>query len=453
MERNNRSTNDLQKGLKNRHVQMIALGGAIGTGLFYGSASSIGLAGPAIPLAYLVGGLMIFFIMRALGELSVDTPNSGSISYYAYKNLGDFFGFFSGWNYWFNYVAVTMAELTVVGIYVQYWFPDVPTWLTAFGFLILITCINLLSVKLYGEFEFYFALIKVVAIIGMIILGLLIIFTGIGNSGVPTGFSNLFNEGGYLPNGMIGILLSLVPVMFSFGGVELVGITAGEVETPKKTIPKAINQVVYRILIFYVGSMIVITSIFPWNQIDGESSPFVQILDGVGIPAAAGILNLVVLTAAVSAHNSSLYSNGRMLHSLAKQGNAPKFLQRTGKKTGAPVPAILLSSGVAGIAVIINFLMPEKVFSYVMATATVAGIINWSMIIIIHLAFRKRIGKEAASKLSFKLPLYPISNYVVLLFLAAVIVIIGFMPDYRLALYILPIWVLILLIGYKLKKK
>ncbi|MEC0305006.1 amino acid permease, partial [Terribacillus saccharophilus] len=281
----------------------------------------------------------------------------------------------------------------------------------------------------------------------------LIIFTGIGNNGVPTGFSNLFNEGGYLPNGMIGILLSLVPVMFSFGGVELVGITAGEVETPKKTIPKAINQVVYRILIFYVGSMIVITSIFPWNQIDGESSPFVQILGGVGIPAAAGILNLVVLTAAVSAHNSSLYSNGRMLHSLAKQGNAPKFLQRTGKKTGAPVPAILLSSGVAGIAVIINFLMPEKVFSYVMATATVAGIINWSMIIIIHLAFRKRIGKEAASKLSFKLPLYPISSYIVLLFLAAVIVIIGFMPDYRLALYILPIWVLILLIGYKLKKK
>ncbi|MFP7168841.1 amino acid permease [Terribacillus sp. 7520-G] len=453
MERNNRSKNDLQKGLKNRHVQMIALGGAIGTGLFYGSASSIGLAGPAIPLAYLVGGLMIFLIMRALGELSVDNPNSGSISYYAYENLGDFFGFFSGWNYWFNYVAVTMAELTVVGVYVQYWFPEVPTWVTAFGFLIIITCINLLSVKLYGEFEFYFALIKVIAIIGMIVLGLVIIFTGIGNEGVPTGFSNLFDEGGFLPNGMVGVLLSIVPVMFSFGGVELVGITAGEVETPKKTIPKAINQVVYRILIFYVGTMIVITSIFPWNQIDGESSPFVQILDGIGIPAAAGILNLVVLTAAVSAHNSGLYSNGRMLHSLAKQGNAPRFLHRVGKRTGAPVPAILLSSTVAGIAVIINYLFPEKVFGYVMATATVAGVINWIMIIIIHLAFRKRIGREAASKLSFKLPLYPVTNYVVLLFLVAVLVIIGFMPDYRLALYIMPVWILILVIGYKLKKE
>ncbi|MFP7170577.1 amino acid permease [Terribacillus sp. FSL K6-0262] len=453
MARNDRSSNDLHKGLKNRHVQMIALGGAIGTGLFYGSASSIGLAGPAIALAYLIGGIMIFFIMRALGELSVDTPNSGSISYYAYQNLGDFFGFVSGWNYWFNYVAVSMAELTVVGIYVQYWFPSVPTWVTAFGFLILITCINLLSVKLYGEFEFYFAIIKVVAIIGMIILGLVLILTGIGNDGVPTGFSNLFDEGGFMPNGLTGVILSLVLVMFSFGGVELVGITAGEVDTPKKTIPKAINQVVYRILIFYVGALLVIMSVFPWNQIDGQSSPFVQIFDGVGIPAAAGILNVVVLTAAVSAHNSSLYSNGRMLHSLAKQGNAPRFLGRVGKRTGAPVAAILVSSGVAAIAVIINFLFPEKVFSYLMAIATIAVVINWIMIVIIHLAFRKRIGKEAASKLSFKLPLHPISNYLVLLFLIAVIVIMGFIPDYRLALFILPIWVIILSVGYKLKRK
>ncbi|MFJ6413601.1 aromatic amino acid transporter AroP [Terribacillus saccharophilus] len=453
MARNDRASNDLHKGLKNRHVQMIALGGAIGTGLFYGSASSIGLAGPAIALAYLVGGIMIFFIMRALGELSVDSPNSGSISYYAYQNLGNFFGFFSGWNYWFNYVAVSMAELTVVGIYVQYWFPSVPTWVTAFGFLVLITCINLLSVKLYGEFEFYFAIIKVVAIIGMIVLGLLIIFTGIGNGGVPTGFSNLFDEGGFMPNGLTGVVLSLVLVMFSFGGVELVGITAGEVDTPKKTIPKAINQVVYRILIFYVGALLVIMAVFPWNEIDGQSSPFVQIFDGVGIPAAAGILNVVVLTAAVSAHNSSLYSNGRMLHSLAKQGNAPKFLGKVGKRTGAPVAAIFVSSGVAAIAVVINYLFPEKVFSYLMAIATIAVVINWIMIVIIHLAFRKRIGKAAASKLSFKMPLYPIANYLVLLFLVAVIVIMGFIPDYRLALFILPIWVIILSIGYKLKRK
>ncbi|MFS0559182.1 amino acid permease [Terribacillus sp. 179-K 1B1 HS] len=453
MARNDRSSSELHKGLKNRHVQMIALGGAIGTGLFYGSASSIGLAGPAIALAYLIGGIMIFFIMRALGELSVDTPNSGSISYYAYRNLGDFFGFFSGWNYWFNYVAVSMAELTVVGIYVQYWFPGIPTWVTAFGFLILITCINLLSVKLYGEFEFYFAIIKVVAIIGMIILGLLIVFTGIGNNGVPTGFSNLFDEGGFMPNGPTGVVLSLVLVMFSFGGVELIGITAGEVDTPKKTIPKAINQVVYRILIFYVGALLVIMSVFPWNQIDGQSSPFVQIFDGVGIPAAAGILNVVVLTAAVSAHNSSLYSNGRMLHSLAKQGNAPKFLGKVGKRTGAPVAAILVSSGVAAIAVIVNFLFPEKVFSYLMAIATIAVVINWAMIVIIHLAFRKRIGKEAASKLSFRLPLYPISNYLVMLFLIAIVVIMAFIPDYRLALFILPVWVIIICVGYKLKRK
>ncbi|SNZ02362.1 amino acid/polyamine/organocation transporter, APC superfamily [Terribacillus aidingensis] len=453
MARKDQTSNTLHKGLKNRHVQMIALGGAIGTGLFYGSASSIGLAGPAISLAYLVGGFMIFLIMRALGELSVDSPNSGSISYYAQQNMGDYFGFISGWNYWFNYIAISMAELTVVGIYVQYWFPDIPTWLTAFGFLVLITCINLLSVKLYGEFEFYFAIIKVAAIIGMIILGLLIIFTGFGNGGVPTGLSNLFDEGGFMPNGLTGVVLSLVLVMFSFGGVELIGITAGEVETPKKTIPKAINQVVYRILIFYVGALLVIMAIFPWNEVDGNSSPFVQIFDSVGIPAAAGILNVVVLTAAVSAYNSSLYSNGRMLHSLAQQGSAPKFLQKVDKRTGAPVPAILVSSGAAAITVVLNFLFPEKVFSYLMSIATASIVINWTMIMISQIRFRKRIGKEAEQKLSFKLPFYPISNYLVMLFLAAIVVIMAYIPDYRLALVILPIWIVILSIGYIVKRK
>jgi amino acid transporter, AAT family len=453
MARKDQTSNTLHKGLKNRHVQMIALGGAIGTGLFYGSASSIGLAGPAISLAYLVGGLMIFLIMRALGELSVDSPNSGSISYYAQQNMGDYFGFISGWNYWFNYIAISMAELTVVGIYVQYWFPDIPTWITAFGFLVFITCINLLSVKLYGEFEFYFAIIKVVAIIGMIILGLLIIFTGIGNGGVPTGLSNLFDEGGFMPNGLTGVVLALVLVMFSFGGVELIGITAGEVETPKKTIPKAINQVVYRILIFYVGALLVIMAIFPWNEVDGNSSPFVQIFDSVGIPAAAGILNVVVLTAAVSAYNSSLYSNGRMLHSLARQGSAPKFLQKVDKRTGAPVPAILVSSGAAAITVVLNFLFPEKVFSYLMSIATASIVINWTMIMVSQIRFRKRIGKAAEQKLSFKLPFYPISNYLVMLFLAAIVVIMAYIPDYRLALVILPIWIVILSIGYIVKRK
>ncbi len=222
----------LVRGLKNRHIQMIALGGAIGTGLFYGSGAAIGMAGPSITLGYVFGGAIIFLIMRALGEMSWHTPVSGAFSHYAYKNWGPFAGFFSGWNYWFNFVAVSMAELTVVGIYVNYWMPDVPTWVSAAVFLVLVTAVNLVNVKAYGEFEFWFAIIKVVAIMAMIGLGAAIVMFGLGNNGNATGISNLWAHGGYFPNGVMGMVTALVLVMFSFGGVELIGITAGEVENP-----------------------------------------------------------------------------------------------------------------------------------------------------------------------------------------------------------------------------
>ena len=335
----------MQRGLKNRHIQMIALGGAIGTGLFYGSAETIRLAGPSIILSYLIGGLVIFFIMRMMGEMSVDEPVSGSFSHYAYKYWGEFPGFLSGWNYWFNYIIVSMAELTVVGIYINYWFPTFPQWLSALIFLILITMANLVNVKLYGEFEFWFAIIKVVAIVGMIIFGIMLIFTGI--NGQATGFSNLWIHGGFLPNGVWGLMLSLVVVMFSFGGIELIGITAGEAENPTETIPKAINQVMWRILIFYVGALAVMMIIYPWNKVGLEGSPFVQIFSKIGIPAAATILNIVVLTAALSVYNSGIYSNGRMLYSLAHQGNAPKLFGRLNKR-GIPCRSFSLVGSYAG---------------------------------------------------------------------------------------------------------
>ncbi|MDA8221071.1 amino acid permease [Desulfosporosinus sp.] len=443
--------NKLHRGLKNRHIQMIALGGAIGTGLFYGSGTSIKLVGPGISLSYLIGGVAIFFIMRALGEMSVEEPVSGSFSHYAYRYWGDFAGFFSGWNYWFCYVVVSMAELSVVGIYINYWFPSVPTWVSALIFLILITLVNLINVKAFGEFEFWFSLIKVVAIIAMIIFGLLIIFFGLGNSGQPIGLSNLWAHGGYLPNGLWGLLLSLVIVMFSFGGVELIGITAGEADHPKKSIPKAINQVVWRILLFYVGALLVLTIIYPWNLVGTTGSPFVEIFSAIGIPAAAGILNVVVLTAALSTYNSGLYSNGRMIYNLALHGSAPKVFA-TLSKSGAPFNGVIFSSGLTLIAVILNFLVPGKVFMYLMSVATMAAITNWIMILITQLKFR-RIKQEAGEvgKLSFKLPLYPISNYVTLAFLAMVIVLMAYIPDMAYSLYIGPVWIIILYIGYKLR--
>ena len=443
--------NKLHRGLKNRHIQMIALGGAIGTGLFYGSGTSIKLVGPGISLSYLIGGIAVFFIMRALGEMAVDEPVSGSFSHYAYRYWGDFAGFFSGWNYWFCYVVVNMAELSVVGVYINYWLPSVPTWISALVFLVLITSINLINVKAFGEFEFWFSLIKVMAIIAMIIFGLFIIFLGIGNSGQPTGLSNLWAHGGYLPNGLWGLLLSLVIVMFSFGGVELIGITAGEADRPQESIPKAINQVIWRILLFYVGALLILTIIYPWNLVGTTGSPFVEIFSAIGIPAAAGILNVVVLTAALSTYNSGLYSNGRMIYNLALHGSAPKFFT-TLSKAGAPWIGILFSSALTLITVILNFLVPGKVFMYLMSVATMAAITNWVMILITHLKFRRSkqdLGK--ADKLAFMLPLYPISNYITLVFLAVVIVLMAYIPDMAYSLYIGPIWILILYIGFKLR--
>ncbi len=439
----------IQRGLKNRHIQMIALGGAIGTGLFYGSATVVKMAGSAITLSYLIGGIVIFFIMRALGEMAVDHPVSGSFSQYAYEYWGELPGFIAGWNYWFNYVVVGMAELSVVGTYINYWFPTVPTWISALVCLVVVTLINITNVKAYGEFEFWFAIIKVIAIIGMIIFGIAMIVFGVGNGGQPTGISNLWTHGGFFPDGVHGLIMSLVLVMFSFGGVELVGITAGEAENPKKSIPQAINQVVWRILLFYIGAFVIILAIFPWDEIEATSSPFVQIFSHVGIPSAANLLNFVVLTAALSAYNSALYSNGRMLYGLAIQGNAPKIFGKL-NSGGTPVIAVLVSTAFTLITVLLSYLDPEKVFLYFMALATISIIINWAIILIVQLKFRRQ-KQQLNQPLIFKMPLYPVASYISLAFLAAIVVIMAFMPAMRYSLYIAPVWLLCLYVGYKLK--
>ena len=441
----------LRRDLRNRHIQLIALGGAIGTGLFYGAGESISMAGPAVLLAYLVCGAMIFLVVRALGEMSVHTPTSGAFSYYAYRNWGEFPGFFSGWNYWFNYIAVSMAELVVVGSYVQFWFPSVPLWVSSAVFLVLVTLVNLVSVRAYGEFEFWFAIIKVVAIMAMIAFGLAIVLFGWGNGGDATGIANLWAHGGFLPHGLSGLVMAVVVVLFSFGGVELVGITAGEAHDPQRSIPKAINQVVWRILLFYVGAIFVMLAIFPWNRLGTDESPFVSIFSKLGIAGAATILNVVVLTAAVSAYNSGLYSNGRMLYALARQGNAPRLLARV-NRAGSPWAGVLASSCVTALAVLLNYLAPGKIFLPVISVALFAGILNWTLIVITQLKFRRRLGAEA-EQLAFKQPLHPVSNYLVLAFLAGVVVLMGFIESYRMALVVGPLWMLLLGVSYAVKKR
>jgi amino acid transporter, AAT family len=442
----------LQRGLDNRHIQLIALGGAIGVGLFYGSSATIQMAGPAIVISYLVGGLVIFTIMRALGEMAVEEPVSGSFSTYANRYLGAFAGYFTGWTYWFMWVVVGMAEITVIGVYVNYWFPDIPQWLTALAVLVVITMINLANVKAFGEFEFWFALIKVVAIFGMILLGIGIIFLGFGNGGQPIGFDNLWIHGGFMPNGINGIIMSLVLVMFSFGGVELVGITAGEAKNPQQSIPSAINNVIFRILIFYIGALGVMMILYPWNEVGTNGSPFVLIFDKVGIPGAAHIINFVVITAAFSAFNSGLFASGRMLYNLSLQNNGPKYFGKL-SKNGSPRRGILFSSLFLLGAVVLNYFVPEKVFLYISSVATVAVITSWTIILITQLKFRQSKTKKEIEKLAFKIPLYPVSTYLALTFLAVVIVLMAFIKDMRIALIVAPIWFMILYIGYKLSKK
>ncbi|WP_231129330.1 amino acid permease [Bifidobacterium choloepi] len=466
----------LKRSLKNRHIQLIALGGAIGTGLFYGSSESISLAGPSILLAYIVGGLAIFMIVRALSEMSVEDPRAGAFSFYATRYWSKRAGFVSGWNYWFNYILVSMVELSVVGSFVNYWFPNIPQWVSAAFFLVLITIFNLLGVSKFGEFEFWFALIKIVAVIAMIVGGAAVIVMNLPtDSGIRASFANWFDVGGgFLPNGIMqrsadgqwtGLLMALVVVMFSFGGTELIGITAGETENPKTTIPKATNGIIWRILVFYVAALGIIMAVVPWNTIDGTMSPFVQIFDSVGVKVAAGILNFVCLTAVMSVYNSGLYSNSRMLYSLAKQKNAPAYLGKINFR-GVPVAGVLTSAAITVLAVVVVFLWPEFAFNYLMSIATIAGIINWTMILITEHKFRKAVargegpnelagltGKAALDKIQFKLPGAPVMEWVVIAFMALVVVLMLFSASYRIAVIAGVIWLAVLLVAYEIVEK
>ena len=439
----------LKRGLKNRHLQMIALGTAVGTGLCYGSTSTIALAGPAVSLSYLIGGIVVFLIVRMLGEMSVEEPVSGSFSYYADKYWGKFPGFLAGWNYWFLYIFVSMAELSAVSIYVAYWLPDLPQWISALVCLVIITLINLITVSAYGEIEFWMAFIKISAIIFMILLGSYYILTD--PKPFPQNFENLWIHGGFFPNGVSGMFLAFVPVIFSFGGIELLGITAGEAENPDKTIPKAVNQVIYRILIFYVGTMIVLMTLWPWNEVGTEASPFVQIFENTGFTGAANLLNFVVLTAAISVYNSAIYSNSRMLYGLAKSSSAPKFFEKLSARK-VPVNGILVSSGITLLVVILNYLFPGQIFMYLMSIVTGAVLISWTMIILTHLKFKRHC---AENNLTTKFPayFYPAANYLCLIFIAAIVLMMLTMEEMRLAVFLMPVWTLAIYFFYKYKSR
>ena len=441
----------MKRGLKSRHMQMIALGASVGTGLFYGSAPTIKLVGPGIILSYLLAGIFIFFVMRMLGEMSVREPVSGSFSYFADKYWHRFAGYLAGWNYWFLYMIAGMAELSATATYVNFWLPDFPQWLTILICILLIITVNLINVSFYGESEYWASFIKITAICCMIVFGLYLIFTTMGP--FPQNFSNLWVNGGFFPNGAWGFAASLAVVMFSFGGVDLIGITAGEAENPEKTLPKAINQILIRILIFYIGTMVVLMSLSSWDQVGLQGSPFVQIFSNIGIPAAANILNFVVLVAALSAYNGILYGTSRMLYGLAKEGNAPKIFASL-SRTGIPMVGILVSAVIGIILVIMTYYFPKELFMYLLSIVVAGLIISWFIITITHMKFRLKFTREnCLDELKFKSLFYPYTNYFCILFLIAVVVIMTQIPDMLISIIVLPIWVIFIYMTYLFKKK
>ena len=441
----------LSRGLNVRHIRFMALGSAIGTGLFYGSASAIQKAGPSVLFAYMIGGAAVFMVMRALGEMAVRHPVSGSFGQYASRYLGPLAGFITGWTYVFEMAIVAIADVTAFSIYMGFWFPQVDRWIWVLAIILLLGAMNLLSVKVFGELEFWFSLIKVVAIIAMIAGGAAIIVFGFhpGYGGAAPGLGNLVDHGGLFPNGFGGLLAAFAVVMFAFGGIETIGITAGEAADPKKVIPQAVNTVPVRVLLFYVLTLGVLMSLFPWNEIGNNGSPFVQIFSGLGIPAAPHILNAVVITSALSAINSDIFGAGRILFGLSQQGHAPKSFGKISRH-GVPWMTVVLMGGILLVGVVLNAVIPEDVFLVIASIATFATVWVWVMILASHVAMKREIKRKGLPASEFASPWWPAASVLTIAFMALVIVILGVFEDTRVALYVGAVWLGLLVLAYKL---
>ncbi|MFF7263563.1 MULTISPECIES: amino acid permease [unclassified Streptomyces] len=440
-----------ERGLGSRQVQMIAIGGAIGVGLFLNAGANIAKAGPSLILMYAVAGVIIFFIMRALGELLLYRPVSGSFAEYSREFLGPFFGYFTGWTYWLLWVVTGMAELTAAAIYINYWFPQVPQWVSALVFLVVLFVANLISVKLFGEIEFWFSMIKVTAIIGMIVIGLGVLTFGFSAAGDTAAVSNLWAFDGFFPKGIGSSLMTLQGVMFAYLAVELVGVTAGESENPEKTLPKAINTLPWRIALFYVGALTVILCVVKWTEFAPGVSPFVKAFAVIGIPAGAGIVNFVVLTAALSSCNSGMYSTGRMLRTLADSGEAPKAFNKL-SVTKTPALAIGVSVLFMGIGVVLNYVVPDKAFEYVVSVATGAGIWTWLMILVSHVRYRRAVDAGRLPASSFPAPGGATGSWIAIVFLLFVTGLIAYDHEARVSLYVMAGWAAALGVGWLVLK-
>lgn len=425
------AANPPRRGLTHRHIHFIALGSAIGTGLFYGSAGAIQAAGPSVLLVYLFGGAVVYFMLRALGEMSVRHPVRGSFAVYCREHLGGLGGYITGWMFAFEMMIVCLADLTAIGIYMKFWFPTTPAWVWISVTLLIIGAANLASVRWFGELEFAFTLIKVAAVVGMIIGGAAILAFNLGENPEITGFSNLWSHGGFFPNGVEGMIASFILVLFAFGGTEIIGVAGTEADDPDSSIPRAVNTVPARILIFYVLAILVILMLNPWPTIDGEESPFVQIFSTLGVSWAAGLLNVVVITAALSAINADLFGTGRVLTGLAKESLAPKAMAKTVRDI--PVMTTISLLIVLIVGVVLNAIFPN-VFETIAALATFATVFVWLMILLAHVASRRHMTPDQVQALRFPVPFWPYGQYFAIAFILFTFGIMVWLPRYHLAL-------------------
>lgn len=416
----------LRHGLKRRHMTMIALGGVIGAGLFVGSGVVIAQTGPAAILSFIITGVLVILVMRMLGEMAVAYPAVGGFYEYSRLALGNLAGFLTGWMYWYFWVIVVALEAVAGAELLQYWLPDVPSWIFTLILTVIFTITNLLSVRSYGEFEFWFASIKVAAIVVFLFLGALFVL-GLWPE-ASSGFANLTSNGGFAPNGVGPILTGAVAATGFYFGAEIVTIAAAESAEPERAVARATNSVISRVLIFYVGSVFLVVTILPWNASDRIATPYVSALETIGIPAAAQIMNAVILTAVLSALNSGLYASSRMLMALARKGDAPQGLARLNDR-GVPVAAILAGTLFAYVAVVMNYLSPDTVFAFLVNSYGAVAIFVYVLIAISQLRLRARLEREDPERLRVKMWAYPYLTYLAIGGMVSIVAAMAFIPD------------------------
>ncbi len=452
----NQGQKDLQRNLQNRHLQLIAIGGAIGTGLFMGSGKTISLAGPSVIFTYMLIGFFLFFIMRAMGELLLSNLEYKSFTDFTYDILGPCAGFFVGWTYWFCWVVIGVADIIAITGYMKFWWADIPLWLPGLICIIIMTTMNLLTVRLFGEMEFWFALVKIIAIVGLVAVGGYLITTGFvnPNTGIPASITHLWaREGGMFPHGIGGFFSAFQIAFFAFVGIELVGTAAAETKDPYKNLPAAINRIPIRVIIFYVLALAVIMTVTPWDEVNPKNSPFVNMFTLIGIPVAAGLINLVVLSSALSSANGGMFSTGRMLFGLAKTQSAPRLFGLL-NVNGVPAPALLFSCMFLLVGIVLLYQDGDimNMFTIVTTISSIGFIFVWIMILLAYIKYRKT-RPEMHTQSVYKMPGGVLMCYACLAFLVFSLFLFTRDKDTLEGMLYTPVWFGVLAVGYYLNRQ